>query len=316
MIQRSFFTAAILFALYSLWIFQEDEWHGVEAQGPLQSNTIRAQEYIYHANQFHMVIVGTSLSSVIKQQNLPEGSFNLALYGQSVYDALEIVKRKKAKHKTILIETNLLTRSLHREFVESLFQPVISPLRQYVWSLQEKNHPVIYSLQLLRDARAKPQPAHHAATFSSNADSGAEKPVTGAKGETDHAQESVDQAAMAAQGFRDFSQTPDPRLVQQKIGVMRQYILDFRATGAQVVLFEMPEDPQTCNSALTKGIQSAIRQLAAETHTPLLKMPDCAPYRTIDGVHLDEPSATRFANSLFHRLALMRKKAQPPIYSH
>lgn len=310
MIYKSLITSAILFALYTLWIFQVDEWHAVKGQGPMQDNVIRSQDYIYHADQFETVIVGTSLSSVIPQEALPARTYDLALYGQSVYESMEIVKRNNQLPKTILIESNLLAKGVQGGLVDGLFLPVVSPLKKYVPSLQEKNHPVIYSLQLLRDKKEgtgettsvtqvqnKPEPVQPATDEIQVA------PIT-------DPEVLQAEAAKVAQGFRNFNLPPDPILLKKNTELMKQYIRWFQEKGVRIVMFEVPESTKTCESPLTTGIREASHAIAAEMQVPIFDMPDCSLYETVDGVHLNTASAARFSALLFDRLAQLNAGAQ------
>jgi hypothetical protein len=113
-----------------------------------QDNVINAQRYIYSSSRLPVVVVGSSLSTRLR--DLPADYFNLALGGSDCLTGLAIVLREGYCPKLVLIEANSM-RGVDEGFVAKLYASLSYPLRRYLPALREENNPLTVLMSAVSD---------------------------------------------------------------------------------------------------------------------------------------------------------------------
>ena len=107
MIKKSIILCISLFLIYTLFIyFLAPKWW-TASQHQWQENIVKAQQFSYNKETFQNIIVGSSLSSRLIMDSIPE-TYNLSFAGQSIFDGLNIVCNSNKSIKNVFIEINLL----------------------------------------------------------------------------------------------------------------------------------------------------------------------------------------------------------------
>jgi hypothetical protein len=230
----------------------------------------------YVENRFpDVVIVGSSLSA-----RLSEGYFNsptienLSLAGSSSNTGLEIVAAAPKAPKLVLVEANILARSLDKDLIDRSTNraQVFRPLRWAAGAYERYLHPPKTKAQGLQEAErllaAPPSDAISANTFS--------------------VVEAVRQTPL---------ETSSDRIKLNLVEIRRlKSILEAR--GARVLLFHVP-----CSTAIEEApISSTTARLAhaefSDAGSWLHFEVDRSQLRWRDGLHLDERSAILVARAI------------------
>ncbi len=293
MIKKALFTTLVLLVAHGLFVrLAQPDWS--KGQNQMQTNLIKAQNFLYEADKPQAVIVGSSLSARIDESLLSDGFTNLAMSGMSLYDGLKVVLQKSALPASICIETNLITRGPSQDFENSLFSPVMYPLRDWIPGFREKNQPVGlttgFILNKLKTAKAEGKMAPSV----SDADKEKQDPVF----------------AKVLQMAREDKETlPDTQLLAERVTALTGLVRQLEEKGVRIYFFEMPINKGLCDAAFPNHIREQM-----ETHFPpsqytYLPKPDCNSYNTTDGAHLDPLSAAKFTTWLKGQLDQIDQRA-------
>ena len=297
----SFLAAVVFLGVYHVWLRVLPGAVAVP-QGINQDNVIKMQEYLYStAGRCPTVILGSSLAAKLRPQALPPDVCNLALRGQSVYEGFELMRRAGQTPRLILLEINVLDRAPSRGTIEELFSPALHPLRRWYPGLQARHQPLnevlsggLAALAWLRPAAAR--------QFQDKL--GVGSPGTALP--PDEATYQPLSPAVVAAARADYAQLPQQPTFGRNLALLRRYVRYFTARGSRVVFFEMPIDADACQGAKMRYIR---QQLAADYPagpSVYLPRPDCAAYRTTDGIHLTDPSAWRYSAVLARELGALQ----------
>ncbi len=236
-----------------------------------------------------VVLVGSSVTWRLKEEyfSLPRVR-NLALAGGSPVTGLEIVARQRRLPKTVLIETDVLSRAVDSALVErfsggararTLF---LRPVRTAIAALESWTHapPDAESARADREALLRAPPStfdNHVYVERAVSEGNAEDPSVQARANT--------------------------ALIKQLIG-------EIERRGARALLLEIPLSPaieETRFARITRQIvQEAFPDRAAwlEINAPRTEL------RWADGVHLDERSALIVVRAI--EIALAERGALQP----
>lgn len=271
----------MIFALYSVFIAKvKPHWSIILHYWQL--NQIKAEQYLYDAQQVHSVVVGSSLSSRL-MLNQP-GVYNLALARMSALDGLAIVTKHPAALRTVLIETNMIDREADTDFIESLTNPILVPAKRIFLSLRCDKQPLAVLTQQL-EMRLEPlfyQPASP------------EPPSTDSK-ETVYTKLWQERA-------KDYAIAPTTALLKQQLDQLKKEISSLERKGIQVVFYETPIDYRLCSYPKAQAIRLALRRYFPPATYHYVTVADCATYQTRDGVHLTTESALDYTRFLQKQL--------------
>ena len=301
---RSLLAALVFLGAYYVWLRLLPGAVAVP-QGINQDNVIKMQEYLYAtAGHCPTVIVGSSLAAKLRPQALPPSVCNLALRGQSVFEGFELMRRAGQAPRLILVEINVLDRAPARGTIEDLFSPALHPLRRWYPGLQARHQPLNEALAtgLAVLGRVRPATASHLEEklgVGGHTQPGAALPV-------DDASYQPPSAAVVEATRADYDQLPPQPAFGQNLALLRHYVRYFTAHGSRVVFFEMPIDAQACGGAKMRFIRQQLAAAYPASQLTWLPTPDCAAYRTTDGMHLTDPSAWRYSAVLAQELATLQ----------
>lgn len=276
-----------------------------------QINIIHAQKFMHDRRDLSRasVLVGSSLSQEMFKDRpdlvMRHELINLAFASKGPFDGLELLRRKEARPRRILIELNTIPNAMDLDFVESIHSPIWTPLRKRWRILRLENQPVgvfvplLYSYARLWWPRS-PAPA------PTNSPEPAPTPAAGTQAEPI--------ARPGNTGVPEVVRTPEEERRYQKylaiviheankglnyahydarLAELRPYIKYFMERGTEVILYEVPVDAVICP---LKGPRTARQyvpeQLGAEVR--MIALPDCNLYQTRDGLHLVPESLARY----------------------
>jgi hypothetical protein len=282
MIKKSFIICFVLCAGYAIIInYIHPAWS--TSQSLWQYNKIKAEEFLYKLNRIDNVIVGSSLSTRIIAEELPDDFYNLSFGGQSIYDGLEIVKNSKNTVKRIFVETNMVFRENNKEFLNTIFNPVLFYSKAKVPILRSENQPigVIGNYRYVNELFwiiSKDIRAIEKKLLLQNKNS-----------------------SVAAENRNDFtinllkeqnSSWPNEGKVMKFVKLLSEYILSIEKNNTQVIFFEMPIDQRLCGMERFAAVRKIIKT-HFKNHV-FIPQPECTEYRTTDGWHLDKESALKY----------------------
>ncbi|TAG65967.1 MAG: hypothetical protein EAZ25_13845 [Oscillatoriales cyanobacterium] len=136
----------------------------------IQNNIVKAQRYVYDDSDLKIVMVGSSLSANLHVTDIGKGVKSIALGGGSSQTGLEIVKKSNSNPPIILVEINdTISRTIDRDLVESLYNPVFYWMRQYLPILREEYRPVSIFIHSLKKRSKQNQKATKEALDSGEA---------------------------------------------------------------------------------------------------------------------------------------------------
>ncbi|MEI9919260.1 MAG: hypothetical protein WDO14_10730 [Bacteroidota bacterium] len=239
-----------------------------------QYNNLIAQNFLYGADTFQNVIVGSSLSQRLPEAELPE-FYNLSFAGLSCLDGLELLTYKAYLPRRVFIETNFFTRPKDESFTETLEAPLLFYPRKYVPGLREGRQPMDWvAIALdrvcdriniaLRDPNVQVSIDTSSATAKRRFDAGFNVLVD------------------------RYSKPPVRDILDKTSSELKTYVDKLTAKGVEVIFFELPVNPKLCNAPFATSTRQAIESMFPADHYKIIGMPDCSAYHTSDGIHLTE----------------------------
>jgi hypothetical protein len=268
MIKKTIISAFLFFVAYNLFLAFGHPYPG-PGQHQWQKNIILMQDYAdYHTND-PVVIVGTSLSARLYNYMLPQGYYNLALAGGSIFEGLAAVKLSPKKPKYLLIETNIFYKDPDKEAMTGIFDPTMVTLRKWVPSFREANQPV----NLLT-------------------------PYFSKKGVADKPEKAGNNAAIAAmlinQRIKEYQVVPKDESMNRNTKLLQEYIIWFEGRGVKVILYEIPMNCKLLETPRYMVPKQKITELLPPARYTWMPMADCKAYQYSDGSHMEYESAADF----------------------
>jgi len=236
-----------------------------------------------------IVLVGSSVSWRLKEEyfSLPRVR-NLALAGGSPVTGLEIVARQASLPKTVLIETNVLSRETDGALVERFSHgagaeaPFLRPMRTAVAAYETWNH-------------APPDPAQARA----EQDRLLARPPDG-----------FDNKIYLDRAVAQMNEGDPTAPARINVVRMRQLIEELQRRGAQVFLIHVPFAPEIEGSRVVRMTGEIVDHAFPDRGLWLPVNLPMAELRWADGVHLDERSALLVVRAI--ESALAARAATPP----
>jgi hypothetical protein len=264
---------------------------GPITQHQWQGNLIKAEEYIYvKGDSCKKVIIGTSQSNRLIMDSLP-GFVSLSFPGESIFDGLNIVSRQGHSPKEVFIEMNQLMRGEDKGFLGSLFSPYLYWKRKWVPALRDGKQPFALagkSIAFIFKGSAKIKNLHI----------------------TDDRSENLDQSKQAGLfqmmlGIQEanYSKPPDPKILNQNLNLLGDYVDVLQKKGSQVIFFEMPVNQRLCNLALAKETREGFYKRFPKVQYLYIPQPECSEYKTTDGVHVSQEDAAKYS-SYFRKMSV------------
>ncbi len=284
MIRKSILTAFILLALY--WVFILSNAHRITRTGQNQyaRNLVSAEEYLYeNGQQAHTLILGSSMSSRLVMDSLPKGFYNLSMSGLSIHDGLQLLEKAKHKPRVVMIEMNIVLREANQSFDADVLHPILYHIRQYIPLIRKKYQPLGVLKALYRDQMSVSQDY---ALFTLP-------------------KEVYDREVKRL--IREFSSTEQISKIKPRFLALKQAVQRLRASGVQIIFFEMPFHQDATQLKIPRLIRSNFSLLFPSHEYMYVNRPSEI-YQTTDGVHLAGSEARRY--TCYLRNELMKQKPE------
>jgi hypothetical protein len=266
-----FITAALVFAGYAAFV-QVAPFIVPTGQNQGDTNMIRAQDYLAAQDRAATVLVGSSLTFRLPAAELGPQTVNLAFAGGGALTGLEIVEESGGRPKLVLVETNVLTRGLDRDFVRSLLRFPERQMRRHLRVFQTGYDPA----NLAQRGMAR---------FLNKADYMPVPPP-----------QVVRQLTVVQQ--EDMSKSQDLALMRANLSATATAIAQLQSRGIRVGFFEMPTDPSLKN---LPGETIPRREAAAafpDGRFCWLHLEVSGGAHTLDGIHLAPDDAALVARKI------------------
>jgi hypothetical protein len=260
--------------------------------GP-QSNTIKAQRYIYNPkSEREMVLVGSSITARIDPEYISPHAVSLAMLGMSSQIGLEIVEREKVKPSLLLIElsdTILKGKSFkpHQEFIKNLYHPIFYLIRLYIPMFRAEYQPVSNLAQFLIKIVTNDRKVSFRFLEQGNS---TERPTSSAVIENLIQQQIQAKINPISEGVKRaiFEETKDVKIKIQK----------FKNEGVRVILMNIPNEKRIEDTIGDKQLRELFRELFPKDVYEWMPEPPSGEWKTNDGIHLVTSSAKEYANFL------------------
>lgn len=237
-------------------------------------NRMFIERYVYGRPATN-VLVGSSLTARLPAGTLGPQFTNLALSGEGPLTGLAVVARSPATPRHVYIEINQLSLGSDRQLLDDTFDEPGFTLRRHVMALRKTYQPATLLYALARGHK--------------DMDASGDRPMT------------ATQRADVVAGNRKGLLTPLPQAeLARVVAELRRNIDLLRARGVAPVFLEMPIEPGFAELPRPRQVRAAVQAAFSPASNCWIALP-LHDARTIDGLHLDNASATAAA-------ALLRAK--------
>lgn len=264
-------------------------------------NTTKAQRFLYNGDGNDYVLIGTSLSNRLPLT--PDFSNNLAFDGRSPLDGLQIILESSKFPKAVLIETNFMAKGINKDFVNSLFTPVLYSLRRHIPSLREEYQPVMLFSVFLKIVSDR---LNSFCLIFKNLKLSFIESQAEAKSMEVPKEVNSELFNMQLEIHRkNFSKGIEATGIEnlQKFETM---ILELKKHKVTVIFHEMPMHPSLQTVLYISSIRNRLLQKFPEDSNKWI-FSDGKRYETIDGIHLTQESAVRYIEVLKEGIAEMKR---------
>lgn len=233
-----------------------------------------------------IVLVGSSVAWRLKEEYFRPDSFrNLALAGGSPLTGLAIVAKQKQLPKTVLIETNVLSRPADRTLVERFTggehsDTFLRPVRTAIAAYESWNH-------------APPDPARVRSALDD---------LLG------QAPSDFDNRVYVERAVHEMNSNDPAAAVRANLAMVRELMAEIERRGARALLIEIPQAPQIQETRTAKVTREIVRSAFPDREAWLSIEPPAPELRWADGVHLDDRSALLVARAIDRALAAVGTK--------
>jgi hypothetical protein len=295
-IGRSCLVALTLFLLYNLVLASGRVRARFVPQSMRQQNVIQAQDYVARSIPPQVVVVGTSMAARLPLHQLGTEAVNLAMYGDSLFTGLEVIRRSEQNPQIVLIETNLLMNELNPEIVGTVFRPVFHQLRPHLPALRERFQPAnlvtgAWGEPLLRRVLRIVQRATPAK--STPLESASPPPQTAVEARL---------AALIAAGLAGqeavFAVAPEADRLDRQVDALRVVVQDLERRGIRSAFLQMPVYRSLADLPLTTRVHEALEAAFPPDRFLWIRPQTPNSYETTDGLHLGDAEARRYASEL------------------
>ncbi|MEG4801991.1 hypothetical protein QUB63_19090 [Microcoleus sp. ARI1-B5] len=260
--------------------------------GP-QSNTIKAQRYIYNQkSEREIVLVGSSITARIDPDRISPQAVSLALLGMSSPTGLQIIEREKVKPKILLLELSetILKGEKYKasqDFIGNIYQPFFYFIRLYFPMFRQEYQPVSSIVQTLIKVATKENKISF--RFLEEANS---------------TQKQIDPELIEKliQQQIEAKKSPMSEAVKNAIIEESEYIKNkitqLKNAGVRVILMDVPNEQRVKDTIMEKQLRELFRELFPNNIYEWLPEPPSREWKTNDGIHLVTSSAKEYANFL------------------
>ena len=275
MIKKSLLAAFIFFSVHALFVLISQPLP--VSQHQWQDNLVKAQQFIYTENTPSVVIIGSSLSSRLSMDSLPESVYNLAFNGGSIYEGLKIISQKDKLPKVVYVEMNVALRKENKKLLDMLYQPILYHLKKFLPSLRDGYQPAGLCLNVIKGAGPS-------------------------RLSRKNSMDSVDDLGINEDLFKklldgeiaDNLKVPEDHDLAERFELLKRYIDLLQKKGVKVVFYEIPMNPALQHSARLSSVREAFYKYFSPKQFAYLIVPDWSGYHTTDGEHLRQSEALQY----------------------
>ncbi len=234
-----------------------------------------SEVYIYKPVLPHTVIVGSSMSARLLQEEFGNDVYNLSFAGGSALTGLNLVKKRNHIPELLLIETNTIERSTNNEMLRALFTPFIWRLKKHIISLQYTYQPINIMLSVIKR------------NFGGS--------------EAEKADEKPNSKILKSSLVRRLEKNSKAIIFNewQELTELKKLVDFFYSKGTHIVFFQIPVHPKILASKRYSARQKILHDMFAGMEVSWLLTPSGNSYETSDGVHLLFKSAREFSKVLY-----------------
>lgn len=273
---RSLVVALLMLAVYELSFRGIAPRYAPRAENVPVANQMSAQQFLY-GQAPSAVILGSSLSGRIRSDLLPDGSYNLALGGLSVWDGLAVVEATGRFPDLLMVEANVLDRPASPDFARGVIAQPLRSLRAHIKSLRAAARPLTVGLSYAQAVWRRLLPV---TTTAAPAQPGSAAPFETA---LDRRFAQLLEVQMQRYG----KAMSDEELTALAQSADRLVALADR--GVRIEFFELPVHPGLCEQARPRQLRAWVQARYPDLH--YRRVGRCSDVRTTDGVHLDAMEA-------------------------
>lgn len=296
MIKRSVLFCIALVLLYAAYVTYANPMP--VAQHQWQENVIRAQQFSYTDSlKKKDVVLGTSLTAMMDPATLPGDTYMLAYPGLSVVNGLETLSENKVAPKYVFIEQNAVLRPVNKGFDEYVFGNINFYSKKY--------------FPFMRDCY---QPAGQAAVFTERhgtpriqwvSDHFVNQLYGIFQGDT---VATIDKEAHYRELRRRRNLVDTAELIKS-FDLLKAKVSQLEQNGSKIYFFETPTHPEVFACKQRTAVMDAFKKYFPAGKYHYLPTPDISQYTQLhDELHLDKPSAVKYAAVLSSQINEVRKR--------
>ena len=260
--------------------------------GP-QSNTIKAQRYIYNRkSDIEMVLVGSSISARLNPDDISDRAVSLSMLGMSSQTGLEIFEKQKIKPNLLLIELNDTIQKrrndkLNTEFIGNLYHPIFYWIRFHLPMFRQEYQLVSTIVKPLIKALTNEDKVLF--RFLEEGSS------TNKRIDTELIEKLIRQQ-IQAKNYPISEQST--KAITEESEYMKTQIKKFKNEGVRVILMDIPNEQRVKETIMEKQLRELFRELFPKDIYEWMPEPPSRDWKTNDGIHLVTSSAKEYANFL------------------
>jgi hypothetical protein len=275
MIAKTLILSLVLVAGYSIFLARRDQNLPV-SNHQWQDNSIKAENFLYKKHRFERVIVGSSLSSRLLMDSLPN-YYNLCFAGMGVFEGLKILTAEKVLPDVLFIEMNTIFNKEDKGFTSAILNPVCATVKKFVPALRDGSQPLSHFTPLVT-------------RFLTRAENKIKTPFPERNGTVMDAGEKLQIGLQSTlESHRVF---PEQEALDASFAKLNSYVNFLAARNVKVVFFELPMHPSVTRLPFFKVLRQSF--LSKYPSLSFLPNSDCGLYQTTDGLHLNGDDAARY----------------------
>lgn len=283
MIKRSLILTTLLLVAYATWVyFIKPEPATYEL---FKTNAAIAQKFLYEKpTQNKDVVIGTSLADKLRvDSTMPSDIYLLTFLGQHIFDGLEVLEHSNVYPEHVFIETNSILNLWDERLTDYLYEKPYYSVRKQLIILRTGYEPAsVYS------ETAKRLITPLVDRFSRKLLS----PVLGLFNV--QKQQEVDEQFYTKKLEARFNNITDS-FALERFTVLKQKVDRLIKGGSKVCFFTMPVSEYIKQTPMAQVSEKYYKIYFPDTvYNYSMKCNDEA-YKTIDGLHMDDSSALRYA---------------------
>jgi hypothetical protein len=285
----SFFICIFFLTLYHTLVLGGVVLSSDGINGP-QSNTIKAQRYIYNQkSDREIVLVGSSITARLDPEYISPQAVSLALLGMSSPTGLQIIEREKVKPKLLLVELSETilkgeNYKVSQDFIGNLYQPLFYFIRLQFPMFRQEYQPLLSIIQSLIKATTK----ENKISFRFLEEARSTQQIDPELIEKLIQQQIQAKKNTMSEGVKN-AITEESEYIKTKITQLKN-------AGVRVVLMDVPNEQRVKDTIMEKQLRELFRDIFPENIYEWLPEPPSREWKTNDGIHLVKSSAKEYAN--------------------